>query len=36
MREFIEMVEQSDDHMFQGKLTSIPIDDLPAYVADPV
>ncbi|GAB4580622.1 MAG: NAD(P)/FAD-dependent oxidoreductase [Anaerolineales bacterium] len=32
MRDFIEKVETSDNHLFKGKLTSIPIDDLPELI----
>lgn len=36
MRKFIELVENSDDHVFKGKLTDIPLDTLPDVVEEPV
>ncbi len=33
MRDFIEMVEKSENHLFKGKLTNISIDDLPEMMA---
>jgi FADH2 O2-dependent halogenase len=33
MRDFIAAVEQSDNHLFKGKLTDIPIDAIPAELA---
>ena len=33
MRDFIEKVEKSDNHLFKGKLTNISIDDLPEIMA---
>lgn len=32
MREFIEKVEKSDNHLFKGQLTEIPINDLPDLI----
>jgi FADH2 O2-dependent halogenase len=32
MRRFIEMVENSEDHIFKGQLTDIPVDSLPELV----
>jgi 1H-pyrrole-2-carbonyl-[peptidyl-carrier protein] chlorinase len=34
MRDFITMVEQSDNHLFKGKLTDIPIDAIPETVVE--
>lgn len=32
MRDFIEKVEKTDNHLFKGQLTEIPIDDLPELI----
>jgi len=34
MRQYIETVEKTENHLFRSKLTSIPIDDLPTYTKD--
>ncbi len=36
MREYIETVEKTDNHIFRSKLTSIPIDDLPGFSPEEV
>ena len=36
MREYIETVEKTENHIFRSKLTSMPIDDLPGFSVEDV